>query len=313
MYQVLLSSAKYLITVLPLIAVSLFCAALLQNLGMLNKFAKIARPLTRYGNLSDECGISFLTAFASPAGANAILMKYYKSGSIEKKELAIAVLTNSFPVIFIHWRSMLPTLIIFLGRTGAVYFGILTAIGFLCTLTGLTAGRLILKKNNGLNGYNETVPSGRKPFKVAVKNSFTETFATFKKIAIITACATIAVFLLIHTGIFESLEGWIRTNFRFLPIPPEGISIIVGHLGHYVASYSIAGNLLSRGMLSHKNIILCLLTAQAAGAFFTAIRASAPYYVGIFGVKLGVQLMALTTAVRTGLILVAIVLLYYLW
>jgi len=68
-----------------------------------DKIAFIARPLTNFSHLSEECGACFMTAFIAPTSANFMLVAFYNDKIIEKKELFIASMMTSFPAIVMHW------------------------------------------------------------------------------------------------------------------------------------------------------------------------------------------------------------------
>jgi len=51
------------------------------------KSVSFASPLTRFAHLREECSISFITAFGSPAASNSMLKKLYDDGLIERKRL----------------------------------------------------------------------------------------------------------------------------------------------------------------------------------------------------------------------------------
>lgn len=110
----------------------------------MDKIAFLARPITNFAHLRDECGASFLTAFASATSANAMPAAFYKDKVIEKKELFIVSMMTSFPAIVTHWRPMLPVLIPLLGIVGIIYSGMLTLVGLIKTMLIMTAGRFLL-------------------------------------------------------------------------------------------------------------------------------------------------------------------------
>ena len=139
-------SAEYLLKTGPAIVLGVILAELLVSLGWFYKFDFLVKPVTNYANLRKECGVGFLTAFASTSSANASLKSMYDEGIIKEDELIIASVLNSFPAIVMHWRSLLPILVPLLGTTGIVYVGLITLVGFVKTLIVLIAGHFLLEK-----------------------------------------------------------------------------------------------------------------------------------------------------------------------
>ncbi len=129
---------------LPPIVLGLVLAELIVVLNAAEKIAFMARPITRFSHLSDAAGASFMMAFFSAASANSMLAGYYNDRIIEKRELFVASLVNSFPATTMHWRSLLPVLIPLLGLTGLVYFSLLMLVGLLKTGLVMVVGRLLL-------------------------------------------------------------------------------------------------------------------------------------------------------------------------
>ena len=139
-------SLDYLLTIIPIMVIGVIAAEFLIEIGWIHKLGFIVSPLTKFAHLREECNISFITAFGSPAASNSMLKKLYDDGLIERKELIVASLINSFPSIIMHWRTLLPVFIPLLGMAGLIYLGILTAVGLLRTLVTLLIGRFLLSE-----------------------------------------------------------------------------------------------------------------------------------------------------------------------
>ena len=135
-----LSTLKFLVVMVPAFAAGVVGAEFIVALGWVGKIAWITRPLTRIGCLHPECGASFLTAFLSPFAGNAMLVRHHEAGLIDRKELVIAAIANTFPGIVMHWRSMLPMAVPLIGIWAFVYYGLLVLVGLIKTLIALLLG-----------------------------------------------------------------------------------------------------------------------------------------------------------------------------
>lgn len=314
-YSVLVSAAAlslhFLSMTVPFMVLGVIFAELIVALKFVDNIAFIVRPLTNFAHLSDECGTSFMAAFVSPTSANSMLAAFYKDNIIEKKELFIASMMTSFPAIVMHWRPMLPVLIPLLGVTGIIYFSILMLVGLVKTSLILLAGRFLLvkKSNYGTNRPKEKRP----PLKDAVKLSVHASKGTIKRIVVMTIPITFIVFILLTIGVFDILASHLRSVSAYFPIPPEGLGIIAAQFGSFIAAITVAGNMLSTGVLTGKGIVLTLLVGDVLKSFLTMVRFLTPYYVGIFGPKNGLQIMVLSTTIRTGVMVVVIFVLALLW
>lgn len=124
---------------------------------------------------------------------------------------------------------------------------------------------------------------------------------------------TFLTYLLVETGVFRFISGHILFFTNIFPIPVEGLGIVAAYMGHYVAAYTMAGNIITQGVLTEKEIILTLMTAKVFGSIFFAVRHSIPYYVGIYGTRTGMKLMSINTSVRNILQIIAIFIIYCCW
>lgn len=305
MHQVLLNATQlslhFLSKSIPFMIAGVILAELIVALKFVDKIAFITKPITNFAHLSDECGTSFIAAFVSPASANTMLASFYNDGLIEKKELFIAAMMNSFPSIVMHWRSVLPVLIPLLGMAGIIYFCLLMLVGMIKTSLLMVAGKFLLPKRNNFNPSRNY--SVRPPVKDAVKLSLQKSKRTIKRILIITVPTTFIVFTLYTIGVFDKLASHLNIASKLFPVPPEGLSIIAAYFAGYIAAVTVAGNILSAGMLTAKSVVITLLVGNVLSSLVKMVRFSTPYYVGIFGPKIGIQIMLLSATIRTGIII----------
>jgi hypothetical protein len=291
------NSLLFCLRTIPSIFVGIVLVNILENLGWTNRIGWVAKPFTRLGRLKEASGISFIVSFGSPSSGNAMLMQLYRDKKIERREMYIASLANTFPAALMHWRSMLPVLIPLLGITGIVYFATFVFIGFIKTVAILIVGRFVLKGNSELLHVPNTAFEKLKPIDL-FKKSIKQGLPLMKRVIFITIPVTILIFFLIDWGVFEWLTLHLKGVTKIFPIPTEGLSIAAAYFGQTVAAYTIAGNLLAAGAISTKNIILSLLLGQLLSSVISAFRYSAPYYMGIFGTKMGTELLVYSSGLR---------------
>ena len=302
-------SVEYLLTIIPVMVIGVVAAEFLVEIGWIHKIGFIVSPLTRFAHLREECSISFITAFGSPAASNSMLKKLYDDGLIERKELIVASLINSFPSIIMHWRTLLPVFIPLLGMAGMIYLGILTAVGLLRTLVTLLIGRFLLNEKKYIPNNIIHQPHS---FSKSLKMSFKKSRKTIYRIITMTIPVTILVFVMIDAGFFEVLAAFLKEHAVFVPVPGEALPIIAAQFTANIAAYTIAGNLLSAGILNTKEIVVSLLVGKILSSIMS-IRILIPYYVGIFGSKLGTQIMIYSALLREGILIIATVMLAIFW
>ncbi|RLI76588.1 nucleoside recognition protein [Archaeoglobales archaeon] len=301
--KILVQTLKFLIRTIPISALGVIFAEFIVNLGYVDRVSFIARPIVSFARLRKECGVSFVTAFISPTAANSMLVEYYKNKLIEKRELYISSIINSFPAIIMHWRYMLPVLIPLLGLTGLIYFLLLSLVGLLKTLIVMLIGRILL--NESWDSEPNNLPMIKPTLKEVFEKSIKNAVSTIKKISITMTVTILIVNSLVTLGFFDLLAENLKTFSSYLPIESTGLAIIAAHFGGYVASCTVAADLMSRGLLNQKGIILSLLFAELITSI-ASVRYLMPYYIGIFGAEIGGKIMVMSIALRDAVLLLVI-------
>ncbi|MFA5315859.1 MAG: nucleoside recognition domain-containing protein [Dehalococcoidales bacterium] len=296
---------------LPFMILGVIAAELLNALGFVDKLAFLVRPITKFSHLKHESGVSFLIAFGSPLAANSMLAQYQAQGQITKKEMFLASLINTFPMIFMHWRSMLPPLIPLLGIIGIIYFCILMLNGLVKTLLLMFVSRFLLpaRPPEQINIETKIRPPFKEVFKVSLKSSW----KIIRRIVIVTVPTMIIMCVLIKVGAFDLLASHLGGIGAYLPIPASGLGIIVAMLGNTIAAYTVASNLLIVGEITAKGIIISLMIGSIFSNFIYTLRSSIPYYIGIFGMRNGIQLILISMAIRNGIMIGFVIFLAILW
>ncbi len=306
--QILLHTVNYIFTTIPVFILSIFIMSMLTFSGYIYKISWIARPLMRFGHLHESLGVAFITAFGSPSAASAMLRSLHENGLISRKEVIIAVLSNAFPVMIMESRTMLPVMLSFLGKTGMLIFVIIITARFVQTLIALAIGRIIFSPSESIIDKSLLMKE-RLGGILLIKKSLSETFSLMKRIIKVTIPVTIIIYALIEAGVFNYIALKIQFMALWFKIPVEGLSIVAAYFGNYMAAYTVAGNLLSHGVLNQKEIIITILTAKVLASIFFAVRHSTPYYIGIFGSGLGMRITVLNTLFRNCIDITSIVLL----
>ena len=306
---------------LPPIVLGLVLAELIVVLNAAEKIAFIARPITRFSHLSDAAGASFMMAFFSAASANSMLAGYYNDRIIEKRELFVASLVNSFPATTMHWRSLLPVLIPLLGLTGLVYFSLLMLVGLLKTGLVMVVGRLLLDSKTDGPAFSSALDDlraekdspNRPPLKEALKIGARAARPKVARVAKMTTAMMFLVSVLIEVGAFDLLSLHLSGIRSYLPLPAAGLSIIAAQFAGYVAAYTVAGGLLAAGELSGKEVVVTLMIGNVITSAAWAFRWLIPSHAGIFGPRIGTELVVFSTGLRDVIMLLVALGVMALW
>ncbi|HPY73677.1 MAG TPA: hypothetical protein PLJ69_10445 [Methanothrix sp.] len=327
MVQILIESAStsfgLLSRSLPPMVLGLILAELIVVYDAAERIAFVARPITRFSHLSDATGASFMMAFFSAASANSMLAGYYHDGVIEKRELFVASLVNSFPATTMHWRSLLPVLIPLLGFTGLAYFGLLMLVGLLKTALVMAAGRLLLPGRPGAKAAEiifedlrvgiGSVSKDRPHLGDALKISARAARPKVVRVVKMTTAIMFLVSVLIQVGAFDLLSQQLSGIGGLLPLPAAGISIIAAQFAGYIAAYTVAGGLLAAGEVTGKEVVVTLMMGNVITSAGWAVRWLIPSHAGIFGPRIGTELVICSTGLRNVLMILVALGVMVLW
>jgi hypothetical protein len=301
----LIAAASYLLAIIPLITVGVIIAELVIELKWVDRLCFLFSPILRFSHMRDELCLSFTTALGSPTAAFAIIADLYEKKQIDQRELILASLATTFPGSLAQWRSALPLLIPLVGIPGLLFFGFVMVAEFIKASIALILARVLLKGNRNYRGDIKGKIPHHTPLKEALKRSLTSARKILIKIFAVTVPVTIAVYILMDAGLFDLISLYLDSLARYLPVPPEALSIIAAQQLSYVAAYTIAGNTLVEGVLSGREVTLALLLGDVLASIVN-LRFKIPYYIGIFSPRLGIQVLLLSLLMRVGLLLLII-------
>lgn len=308
-FDALLLALQYLLSVIPATIAGIILMELLIELGWVQKLGFITAPFMRFGHLREEVGVSFFVSFGSPTAGNSMVAELNKKGLIDDKETLIASLVTSFPATFIFVRDLTPVLIILLGTTGIIYLGIIVGVGLLRTVISLALGRFLLppKKTAIIQQNIKT-----KKFRNALQSAILSSWVPLRKIIPTMIIAAIIVFQLIDIGFFDMLSAYLKDLPVLKSLPVQALPIIAAWFASNVGAYTIAGKLLTDGIMTSKEIVITLLLGRVLSSI-VRLRFTIPYYTGIFSPKLGMQIMLIATLMQEGLTIIVIVFLAVFW
>jgi hypothetical protein len=149
-----------------------------------------------------------------------------------------------------------------------------------------------------------------KSFGVDVWNKFR---GRFQRVVLVTIPIYAVVFLISERGFFtwlrETVSHWVSVTF----LPVEAASVVVFSIAaEFTSGVAAAGALLDAGALTVKQTVLALLIGSIVAAPIRAFRHQLPSHAGIFSPGLGMQMLALSQAMRV-LSLFLVMILYGFW
>jgi len=116
----------------------------------------------------------------------------------------------------------------------------------------------------------------------------------------------VIVLLVSDMGFFLWLRKILAQGISVAFIPVEAMSVVVFSLvAEFTSGYAAAGAMLESGALTVPQTVLALLIGNIIAAPVRALRHQMPYYMGIFGPKLGTRLVITSQGFRVASLVVS--------
>jgi hypothetical protein len=285
------------------ITLGLFIAQIIEGMRWTNRLAVMARPFMQWGHLTEQLGAVFTTAFFSGTTSLSMLMSFYKDGSVDRKEVTISVLLNTFPTFFLHLPTTFFIILPLVGKAGVIYllltFGAaVLRLGILLTFTHFT-----LPAPSGQ--YRLREPE-KKNWRLLLRQTPGKFTSRLTKMIMIIVPVYIVILLISDMGLFLWLRKILAQGISSAFVPIEAMSVVIFSLAaEFTSGYAAAGALLESGALTVFQTVLALLIGNIIAAPVRALRHQMPYYMGIFGPKLGTSLMLAGQGLRIASLIVA--------
>lgn len=295
MFDILLKVLDFAIPILIMIFVGLFGTGILIELGFMQKFSGLVRPLFKHTNLPDTCASSFLVAMGSTVAANGMVVNFRESGCINEKETMLCAVLNSTPA---YVREIITYQIpIVLPALGPVVGGFYVMVFILTAIVKVSAviilSRVFLEKNNCV--YGEKAATKKVTLKEAVKKSLKRNKKLFKKIAIIYLSMTTLVFYLRENGAFEIFN--VLPLAELFGIPPESIVPLTSYVASPILGISLLGPMISNNGISYIQAMIVLMLGSMFMLPIFSVRTLLPRYVSIFGPRTGIKIVTFSTGI----------------
>ena len=116
----------------------------------------------------------------------------------------------------------------------------------------------------------------------------------------------VIILLISDMGFFLWLRKILAQGISVAFIPVEAMSVVVFSLvAEFTSGYAAAGAMLESGALTVFQTVLALLIGNIIAAPVRALRHQMPYYMGIFGPKLGTRLVVISQTFRVASLVIS--------
>ncbi len=281
------------------ISIGLIVANLLESLNWTKRISALARPLIRFGHLSEQVGAAFSMAIVSGVAANTMLAEAYDKEQISKKELILANLFNSLPTYFLHLPTVIVITLPLIRGAALIYVGITLGAALLRTLSVVLLSRILLARPGRTVELDDP-----QPIRSSWQDIGRKTWKRFKKrmtkIIVFTVPIYIAIFIMNRLAFFSAIESFLADHLDFIPLlTPQAMGIIALNVAaELTAGLAAAGALLQDGVMTYNEVVFALLIGNILSSPLRAFRHQLPYYAGIFKPGLAMQLIICNQSFR---------------
>lgn len=295
MIELFFKVLDFALPVLIMIFVGLVGTSVLMELGLMQKFSKLVSPIFAYTNLPETCASSFVVSIGSADAANSMLLQAKKESFLNDREILLCSMMNSTPAYFRElFTYQIPIVLPALGLVVGGFYSLVFVVTAVFKLLVIAIASKIFLKGNSCK-VPETRSKSKVSLKSAFEHAFKKEFRLFLRIAGVYLIATTIIFILQEYGAFKVFS--VLPLAEIFKIPPETIVPLTSYVASPILGISLMGPMIHSGEITEVQAMIVLMLGSMFMLPIFAIRSQLPRKVAIFGTRLGVQIVAYSTAI----------------
>jgi hypothetical protein len=295
MIELFFKVLDFALPVLIMIFVGLVGTSVLMELGLMQKFSKLVSPIFAYTNLPETCASSFVVSIGSADAANSMLLQAKKESCLNDREILLCSMMNSTPAYFRElFTYQIPIVLPALGLVVGGFYSLVFVVTAVFKLLVIAIASKIFLKGNSCK-VPETRSKSKVSLKSAFEHAFKKEFRLFLRIAGVYLIATTIIFILQEYGAFKVFS--VLPLAEIFKIPPETIVPLTSYVASPILGISLMGPMIHSGEITEVQAMIVLMLGSMFMLPIFAIRSQLPRKVAIFGTRLGVQIVAYSTAI----------------
>ena len=315
MLDLLLQTLDDTVSTMITVFIMLFLAGLMVEMNAFSRITHLARPLISISHLPAVSASTFVISLGSALAANTVIARLLAEGQLTERQAFLSAIMNSVPVYFrelftYQLAFVIPVLGIFVGGAYAV---ISIATGLIKLALVLVLGRAYLPADLSASSASSSLslqltpssssaaplpplpPQAHKNLREAAIKSLRGQSRIFLRIAGLYFIMTFLVLYLSREGILQSLD--VIPLAQFFSVPPETIIPLTIYVASPKAGIALLGPLIQNGGISETKALIVLMLGSLFMLPFYSLRSLLPNYTSVFGMKLGLSLVIISTAI----------------
>jgi len=303
MLDLFLQTLDDTVSTMTTVFLMLFLTGLMVEMGTFQRISHLARPLVSVSHLPAVSASTFVISLGSALAANTMIARLKAEGQLSKRQALLSAIMNSVPVYFrelftYQLAFVIPVLGIFVG---GVYAVISIATGLIKLVLVLVLGRAYLPGDSSApstsfaTSLQPLLPQTRKNLRQAAIKSLRGQSRIFLRIAGLYFIMTFLVLYLSREGILQSLD--VIPLAHFFAVPPETVIPLTIYVASPKAGIALLGPLIQNGGISETKALIVLMVGSLFMLPFYSLRSLMPNYTSVFGMRLGLSLVVVSTGI----------------
>ncbi len=295
MIELFLKVLDFALPVLGMIFVGIIGTGVLMELGLMQKFSRLASPIFAHTNLPETCASAFVVSIGSTVAGNSMLIQGKKENCLDDREILLCAMMNATPAYFRElFTYQIPIVLPALGLVVGGFYSLVFVITAVVKILLITVASKIFLKGNSCRA-SETQNKEKVSLRTAFIRAFRKEFRAFLKIAGIYIIATTIIFVLQEQGAFGIFS--VLPLAEFFRIPPESIVPLTSYVASPILGISLLGPMLHSGEITNIQAMIVLMLGSMFMLPIFAVRSQLPGKVAIFGTRLGILIVGYSTAI----------------
>jgi hypothetical protein len=324
MLDLLLQTLDDTVSTMITVFIMLFLTGLMVEMGTFQRISHLARPLISISHLPAVSASTFVISLGSALAANTVIARLLAEGQLTERQAFLSAIMNSVPVYFrelftYQLAFVIPVLGIFVGgayavisiATGLIKLALVLVLGraylpvdqsapspctaFAAPTVSAASSALSTGSAAPLPPLPPLPPQARKSLRDAAKKSLRGQSRIFLRIAGLYFIMTFLVLYLSREGILQSLD--VIPLAQFFSVPPETIIPLTIYVASPKAGIALLGPLIQNGGISETKALIVLMLGSLFMLPFYSLRSLLPNYTSVFGMRLGLSLVIISTGI----------------
>lgn len=296
------------VSTMTAVFVMLFITGLMTEMGMFQRLSYLSKPLTSMSHLPAAAASTFMVSFGSTLAANTMIARLKDEGHLSERQAFFSAIMNGVPVYFRElFTYQLAFVVPILGLcVGGVYAAVSISAGIIRLILVMILGRAYLKADPVASPQMLKSLEKKNLLDAAIKSLQGQSQIFFR----MTALYFIMTFLVLYLnkeGVFQSLD--VLPVAHFFRVPPATVIPITIYVASPKAGMTLLGPMIQNGNISETQALIVLMLGSMFMLPVYAIKSLMPNYTSVFGMRLGLSLVVVSTGINVLVRLLVLVLL----